>query len=144
MSERQVAALLGGEAVLGRRVGTRLSMADAIAKGFPEKALERVKESLGLTDAEIASTLGMSPKTIGRLRSGRALLTPVTSDRLYRLARIFSLAKDVFEDVDPAREWLKHPQVGLGNRVPLELMTTEAGAREVEDLLGRLEYGVLA
>jgi putative toxin-antitoxin system antitoxin component (TIGR02293 family) len=119
-------------------------MADAVAKGLPEKALERVKQSLGLTDAEMASTLGMSPKTIGRLRSGRSRLPAVTSDRLYRLARIYSLAKDVFEADDAAREWLRRPQTGLGNRVPLELMTTEVGAREVEDLLGRIEYGVLA
>ena len=144
MSPRQVAALLGGEAVLGRRVGTPLSMADAVARGLPERSLERVKESLGLTDAEMAATLGMSPKTIGRLRAGRSALPPVTSDRLYRLARILALAQDVFEEAGAAREWLKLPQTGLANRVPLELMTTEAGAREVEDLLGRIEYGVLA
>jgi len=144
MSEKQVAALLGGEAVLGRRAGNRLGMADAVAKGLPEKALERVKESAGLTDAEMASTLGLSQKTIGRMRSGRSSLPAVTSDRLYRLARIYSLARDVFEADDAAREWLRLPQVGLGNRVPLDLITTEAGAREIEDLLGRIEYGVLA
>jgi putative toxin-antitoxin system antitoxin component (TIGR02293 family) len=144
MSEKHVAALLGGEAVLGKKIGSRLSMADAIVKGLPEKSLDRIKDALGLTDGEMSATLGMSPKTIGRMRLERSPLSTVTSDRLYRLARIYALAQDVLEDGNAAREWLRRPQIGLGNRVPLDLLATEAGAREVEDLLGRIEHGVLA
>lgn len=149
MSEKAVAAILGGESVLGRRVATRLSMADIVSKGLPEKSLDEVKESLGLSDSEMASTLGLSTKTIGRFRTNstrrrQAHLPAVTSDRLYRLARIYSLALDVLEGKKAASEWLRQPQVGLGNRVPLDLLTTEAGAREVEDLLGRIEYGVIS
>lgn len=139
-SEKELAALLG----VGRRATERLGMADAVARGLPEKSLERVKESLGLTDEEMAAALGLSGKTIGRLRAERAPLSTVTSDRLYRMARLYALASDVLEEPAAARDWLKEPQLGLGRRVPLELMTTEAGAREVEDLLGRIEYGVLS
>ena len=32
--------------------------------------------------------------------------------------------------------------VGLGGAIPLEYAETEVGAREVENLLGRIEYGV--
>jgi putative toxin-antitoxin system antitoxin component (TIGR02293 family) len=71
-------------------------------------------------------------------------LTPVESDRLYRLARLAALAEEVFEDLDRAREWLRQHQRGLGDRAPLDLMRTEVGAREVEDLLGRIEYGVFS
>jgi putative toxin-antitoxin system antitoxin component (TIGR02293 family) len=54
------------------------------------------------------------------------------------------LAEEVIEDREQAREWLRSPQVGLDNRVPFVLMETEAGAREVEDLLLRIEHGVLS
>jgi uncharacterized protein (DUF2384 family) len=37
---------------------------------------------------------------------------------------------------------LRSPQIGLGGAVPLAYAETELGAREVEDLLGRIEYGV--
>ena len=145
MSEKQVMALLGGAEVLGRKVTSRLSLADAIAKGLPRRALERVKEALRLTDAEIASTLGISQKTISRLRTRpESSLGPGASDRLYRLAVILSLAAEVLEEEELAREWLRTPQVGLNNRIPLDLLNTEAGAREVEDLLGRIENGVLS
>jgi uncharacterized protein (DUF2384 family) len=37
---------------------------------------------------------------------------------------------------------LTHKQPGLGGAVPLDFAKTEIGAREVENLLGRIEYGV--
>ena len=52
-------------------------------------------------------------------------------------------AQDVLEDSARAREWIQTTQIGLNNRIPFEVLVTEAGAREVEDLLTRIEYGVL-
>jgi putative toxin-antitoxin system antitoxin component (TIGR02293 family) len=60
------------------------------------------------------------------------------------LARVFELAREVLEDDEAAREWIREPQLGLGYRTPLDLIRTEIGFREVEDLLGRMEYGVLS
>jgi putative toxin-antitoxin system antitoxin component (TIGR02293 family) len=54
------------------------------------------------------------------------------------------LAEKVLENRDQALEWLRTPQFGLGNRVPLDLLATEAGAHEVENLLFRIEHGFLA
>ena len=48
----------------------------------------------------------------------------------------------VMESVENGRRWLNSPQVGLGGATPLEYAETEVGAREVEDLLGRIEHGV--
>lgn len=116
-----------------------------MANGLPKEALGRVKQALALTDTQMAAALGMSGRSLSRVRrAGRRALGLIPSDRLYRLARIFALANDVLEDDDSAREWLHTKQVGLGDRVPLELLNTEAGARTVEDLLGRIEFGVLS
>jgi len=59
-----------------------------------------------------------------------------------RFSRLVRHATKVFGDVERAREWLKHPQLGLGGAVPLDYAGTETGAREVENLLGRIEYSV--
>ncbi len=59
-----------------------------------------------------------------------------------RYQRLLRKAEDVFGGGDSAREWLTNPQTGLGNAVPLDFAKTEIGAREVENLLGRIEYGV--
>jgi putative toxin-antitoxin system antitoxin component (TIGR02293 family) len=66
------------------------------------------------------------------------------ADRIDRTAYVVSLAATVLCDEEAAREWLRSPNFGLGNQVPLEMLETEAGAREVEDLLGRIEHGVFS
>ncbi len=43
-----------------------------------------------------------------------------------------------------ARQWLEQSAKALGGRTPMEYLETEAGANEVEDLIGRLEHGVIA
>ena len=145
MGSRDVAAVLGGRKVLGKKVSGAMDLARLVERGFPERVLDRVKSALGLTDREAARTLKISEKTIGRLRGAPSRrLSPATSDRLYRIARLFALAEEVLESADAARVWLREPQAGLGNRIPLELMGTEAGAREVEDLLLRIEHSVLS
>jgi uncharacterized protein (DUF2384 family) len=37
---------------------------------------------------------------------------------------------------------LRRPQPGLGGKIPLDLLVTQAGADEVETLLRRIEYSV--
>jgi len=59
------------------------------------------------------------------------------------MALLFEKAANLFEgDRAVARQWLTTPQSGIKNHVPMELARTEIGAREVEDLIGRLEHGV--
>jgi putative toxin-antitoxin system antitoxin component (TIGR02293 family) len=145
MINEQVLALLGERPPRSKSEGGQLLLADIIAAGLHRAAMERVKSALALSDVQLAAAMGISQRTISRLRkTPKATLGLVESDRLYRLAALFSLAKEVLGGEDEAREWLKTPQMALNNRIPLELMRTEVGAREVENLLGRIEYSVLS
>jgi putative toxin-antitoxin system antitoxin component (TIGR02293 family) len=145
MGDNAIFATLGGAKRLGRQVHGPLDLADLIESGLPRASAQYLRERLELSEAELAALLGVSAKTLQRQSArGDACLTPHQGDRLYRLARIAALAEETLEDASRARQWLHQPQRGLGNRVPLALLTTEAGAREVEDLLGRIEYGVFS
>lgn len=55
---------------------------------------------------------------------------------------LLAIALDVFENEDGARTWLTSPAFGLGGRVPLDVAQTDAGRREVETLLKRIDYGI--
>ena len=139
--EEAVVDILG----LGRKMDSLLDMAQFIEKGLPAKSIDHLKVALQLNDEEISSTLGVSPKTISRLRSEpKKKLRVVVGDRLYRAAHVYALAMAVLGNEEQAREWLRSPKIGLGNRAPLDLLATGAGTREVEDLLGRIEHGVLS
>ena len=59
-----------------------------------------------------------------------------------RFWKLIRQAVKLFGSIDRARAWLKHPQFGLAGAVPLDFAKTEIGAREVEDLLGRIEFSV--
>lgn len=144
LSENQLQDILGGAAVLGREAASPADFDDLVRGGLPWAAASHAKDVLELSDELFASLLETSPRTLSRWKKARRRLDLVASDRLYRLARIVTLAGEVFEGLEPAMQWLRRPQVGLGGRVPLEMARTEPGAREVENLLGRLEYGVVS
>ena len=57
--------------------------------------------------------------------------------------RIFTYALDLFEgDQEAAQQWLSTEIQALQGATPLEASKTEEGAREVENLIVRLEHGV--
>jgi len=126
------------ESVLRETSGTLLQ---DIRHGLVFDELEALREALNLPLDRIAPKIGLSLATLHRRKaSGR--LTTDESDRVIRYARLIGQAVEVFGDLVAAREWLAHPQHGLDQAVPLDYAETEVGAREVEALLGRIEYGV--
>ncbi len=100
-----------------------------------------MQDKIDLPLKQLAGKLFISRSTLQRRKSaGR--LSPDESDKVMRFSQLLEHATKVFGDVDRARAWLKHPQRGLGGAVPLDYAETEIGAREVDRLLGRIDYGV--
>jgi putative toxin-antitoxin system antitoxin component (TIGR02293 family) len=114
---------------------------EIIHAGLPVQELDVLQTSLDVPMDKLAPMLGISKATLHR-RKAQGRLGPEESDRVLRFARLMGKALEVMEGEEAARRWLISPQVGLGGAVPLDYAETEVGAREVEDLLGRIEYGV--
>jgi len=112
-----------------------------IQKGLPFSELETLQNKIDLPLDQLAEKLSISRSTLQR-RKGAGRLSPDESDKVIRFSRLLMQATKLFGGVEKARAWLKHPQYGLGGVVPLDYATTETGAREVENLLGRIEYSV--
>ena len=131
---------LGGRSVLGRNLATQGDLCEAIREGFPPAVVEQLMQSSGLTLKELSEALDLSPRSLQRRRRcGR--LARFESDRLYRLARIVALAQQSLGDRDSAARWLKRSNHALGGAPPISVMDTELGARQVENVLGRIAYG---
>jgi putative toxin-antitoxin system antitoxin component (TIGR02293 family) len=112
-----------------------------IQKGLRFSELETLQNTIELPFEQLAAKLAISRSTLQR-RKAAGRLSPDESDKVVRFSRLLKHATRVFGDVERARAWLKHPQFGLGGAVPLDYASTETGAREVENLLGRIEYSV--
>jgi putative toxin-antitoxin system antitoxin component (TIGR02293 family) len=136
---RSVIRELGGERALGRAMTSDRDLREAIRDGFPHAVLEELMRASGLTLKELADALDLSSRSLQRRRHGR--LARFESDRLYRLARLLALARENLGDATRASRWLKRANHALGGVAPIAAIDTELGARQVENLLGRIAYG---
>jgi putative toxin-antitoxin system antitoxin component (TIGR02293 family) len=133
-------------ATLERKTGSPKAMHPThlirrIQKGLPFGDVEALRKNLDLPLDQLAGKLSISRATLHRRKSaGR--LSADESDKVMRFSRLVEQATDVFGNLERGRAWLKFPQYGLGGAVPLDYAGTEAGAREVENLLGRIKYSV--
>lgn len=113
----------------------------AVKAGLDARVFVDLARRLGVSEAQLAATAGIAPTTLGR-RKRAGTLAPDESEHVIRLATLLERATQVFEDEADAADWLRAPNVALDGVTPLALADTELGAREVDDLLGRLEHGV--
>ena len=120
--------------------GLPLRAGEAAARvktGLPIAEFDTLRELLELTVEDLAGRIGISIATLSRRRQSRLALDAGHSDRLVRFARLFRLAAELYDgDEEAARAWLSTPARALDGETPLDHAGTEAGAREVEHLIG--------
>ena len=142
VSAARIASVLGGEKTLGRRVRSLDDLRRLVEDGLPLESLAKVVDRVSEPGAAGELRYRVVPKAT--LHRRRQHLSLEESERLERLARVTALAEDTWEDDALAHEFLRSAQPQLGNARPLDLVRTELGARQVEELLMKLEYGLPA
>jgi putative toxin-antitoxin system antitoxin component (TIGR02293 family) len=130
--------------LLGLQTFDAPELLKTVRKGFQYRVFERFLRNTALTLDLVVLLVAIPRRTLTRRkREGRFL--PDESDRLLRAARLFGEALELFEgDREAATEWLTSGQLALGGATPLELASSDVGAREVERLIHRLEHGVFS
>ena len=118
------------------------SMASAIKDGLQPTFLDQLQFMIGLSRQELAHRVGIPKSTLDRRVRQGTRLTPAESERVLRLYRLFKIAAEILGGEDKARVWFTTPNATLGGVTPIVFADTEPGAREVENLLGRIQYGV--
>ncbi|MGH9468509.1 MAG: antitoxin Xre/MbcA/ParS toxin-binding domain-containing protein [Terriglobales bacterium] len=139
---QRIADVMGGKAILGRRIRSIHELEKTVSLGLPKRALR-------LTAERISASAGEARRVMFRVVpeatfKRRTRLSAAESERTERLARVIAAAEFTWTDRGDAREWLTKPHPELGQRSPLDSAMTELGARRVEDLLDRLFYGLPA
>lgn len=130
--------------VTGVRSGSQEKMLAKIKKGLRFSAIAQLENALHASQKDIAEVLSISSSTLQRRKKSGHLQTD-ESDRVVRLARLKDAALALMQgDDDAAVTWLHTPLDVLGGESPLAHASTELGARDVEDLIGRLRHGVFS
>jgi putative toxin-antitoxin system antitoxin component (TIGR02293 family) len=97
----------------------------------------------GFSDAELFE-LVVPKRTLARREANKEPLTVDETDKALRLARIAEMANKVFGDKEKAHRWLRKSKRSLDGHAPLTYLSSETGARVVEEMLFRIESGILA
>lgn len=123
---------------------TVLRFSQKIARGLPLRSVEHVHKIVAPRYRGF-STLVITKQTLVRRRKKGEPLSRTESERLARIARVWSMAKGVYKDEELTRTFLMRPHQLLEGRVPLEVAAeNEYGAEAVVEILGRLKYGSAA
>lgn len=138
-----VAELLAEGDALPSSVESDLDWVRAVQSGLPANAVDAIASELGFTSTEIEK-LVIPRRTLAHRRANHQSLTRDESDRLARIARVALWAHETFGERDKAIAWLRRPNRALQGSRPIDLLDTDDGARLVEQVIGRLAYGVFS
>lgn len=140
---KRVISLLGGRKVFPRTVRDASDLQEALRRGFPYAAFEAFLKVLHWRSRDLADLLGVASRTLARRKTSQQL-SPIESDRLYRIAHITCFATVVLGSLEKARTWLHKENQALGGDSPVSFLDTEIGERQVEGLLNRINYGIFS
>ena len=142
MTSQNIADVLGGKKVLGRAVKSLTDLAELVREGLPASSVIALAEKLDLGNAALSRKLGIPQRTMTRRFDRHLRLSQAESSTTVRLARVYATAVEMIGNQEKAVEWLRTPNRALAGKRPLDQLDTDLGAREVEDVLGRIAYGV--
>lgn len=133
---------LDGLKILGLRARSTLELLEKVERGFSYATFVRLQRAIDVPAQDLADFVQIPARTLLR-RKETGRLHSDESDRVLRVSRLLERAIELFEgNAAAARNWLASPAKALAGHTPLDFARTEAGAREVESLIGRLEHGV--
>ncbi len=130
------------EAALGLTSRSRLARMGQAQIGLPVAAFVRFAKVSGVPREALAATIHITLRTVQRRQDDTGRLSANASERLVRLAELYARASHVMGSDALAKQWMQTPREAFGGRTPFEMAASELGAREVEDLLLRVEHGV--
>ena len=144
VAAEQIAKVLGGRRVLGRRVTSMRELDDIVREGMPKTALDTFIDALGRSQyGEFAVQL--RNKIVPRATYNRVdRFNLQVSETTERMARLYAMALAVFDEPEAAARFMANTHPELDNRTPFEAALTEIGGREVEEVIERGLHGLPA
>jgi putative toxin-antitoxin system antitoxin component (TIGR02293 family) len=136
-------AKLGGRGALGVDVASEADLARVVVRRISLRSLTYVQRHNTFTKDEIHHFV-IPARTLRHRQQKKERLSVEESDRLVRMTRVQALAEDVLGNPENAQRWLRQPLAELGDIAPLDLAQTESGARVVEQILAKIDWGAAA
>jgi putative toxin-antitoxin system antitoxin component (TIGR02293 family) len=143
MQLSHIERILGGQRVLHKRLQRRQDLIALSDHGVTKGALLNLAKYLSFPVDQIAELLPISGRTVHRYSRGQHFNRAV-SEQILQIAEVVARGVEIFEEKEHFLNWMRQPNVSLGNKTPLSLLSSRFGTQMVLDELGRIEHGVLS
>ena len=143
MSSLSVEMLLGGSETIGQSIESEIDLYELGRDGIPKKALLYLADKANLSVRAVARILHITERTLQR-KSDSDLLSEAVSEHVIQIAEVYSRGHGVFDTMENFQAWIHTPSTALGDRRPIDLLSSRYGAQMILDELGRIEYGVFS
>lgn len=119
------------------------AMVQRVEEGLPVMDVVKFSKQAGFTNDELARLINIPARTYARRVADKGRLKVAEGERAARLMRVYDRARQLFITDENTRGWFHAKIMALGGKTPLEYAQTEPGAREVENVIGRIEHGIV-
>ena len=141
MMDAKAQAPNGFADILRNLTSDRRRAIDAIRAGFPASLLKDAGLYFDVPAHRIRAIACLAETTAHALVKRGASLDAAASERLWRLADLVAMARDVFEDEETAKSWLRKPNHAFHDAAPMDYLDTELGAMSVRQVLNAIATG---
>ena len=139
ITARKIADVMG----LRGTVHSLSELTEIVSRGLPKSALRYCVVHV-VSDPRARREVMCRIVPAATYKRRKQHLRPEESARTERLARVIATAKHVWGGEEEARRFMTCAHPELSGKTPLETSYTELGARQVEELLWKLFYGLPA
>ncbi|QHI97883.1 DUF2384 domain-containing protein [Xylophilus rhododendri] len=138
--------MLGGRDVFSHIPESLLDVHRWVSHGMPSASILHLAQAMEpLSSNALSEALGISLRTLHRKKGAQGdTLSVAQGGRTFKFAEVVAKASVVLGNRETAVQWLTSPAMGLDRQKPIDLLATPMGTQLVEELLGRIEYGVYA
>ncbi|HEY8965680.1 MAG TPA: antitoxin Xre/MbcA/ParS toxin-binding domain-containing protein [Candidatus Methylacidiphilales bacterium] len=118
-----------------------LEQIEWIHNGMKMAVIDEVAAALALPIKEVARALHINERTL-RNRGKKGVLNREETEKGFRVVRVMAKAQEVLGSLEEASAWMRAPIDALGRKRPIDLLDTDLGVQEVDNLLEAIRWGV--
>ncbi len=115
-----------------------------VVKDFVYSEFKKIADKVPFTQAEWASILHISERTLQRYAKSNGAFAPINAERALQIAQVIQEGKKAFGKTDLFYTWLKTNPAMAEGQLSIESLQSAQGIQMVLTQLGRIQYGILA
>lgn len=122
---------------------TAVQKMEIVKEGISKSYLVKLKNNTDLDYDSLAKALSVTRSTLIN-KKGKQKFNDNLSERIVALADLYSFGYEVFGDEQRFNDWMFRSNQALGGKVPFDFVDNHYGREEIQNLIGRIAYGVFS